>query len=176
MVNPSPMLASRFPEHAMELPSLASLHKSHKRCTAYKSFRQLVILHAVAEPLGFTIQTRQMEAPITLADSSGTPLIILDVYDWIGINERTFANHKSDLQRAYTNVQTLQGLVAIGHANAALQTKWDCWYPYTLPCLARWENSELIRYPALQWSWKQFRMQVDELHSLLLIVPSIPPM
>lgn len=159
----------------MELPSLASLHNSHKRCTAYKSFRQLVILHAVAEPLGFTVQTRRMEGPIALSDCDGTPLIILDVYDWIGINERTFANHKSDLQQAYRDVLTLQELMAVGHANAVLRAKWDCWYPYTLPCVAHWENSELKRYPALQWSWKEFRMQVNELHNLLQLVPSIPP-
>lgn len=114
-----------------------------------------------------------MEAPIALSSGDTTPLIVLDVYDWIGINERTFANHKSDLQQAYGHLQTLQRLVEIGQANAALRTKWDSWYPYTLPCIALWEKSELKQYPALQWSWKDFRTQVEELHNLLRIVPSI---
>lgn len=158
----------------MELPALASLHNSHKHYTAYKSFRQLVILSGIAECLGLTVQTRQMDTALTFSNCDSTSLIILDVYDWIGINERMFANHKPDLQRAHGHLQKLQNLMAIGHANTTLRAKWECWYPYTLPCIAPWEQSELKRYPVLQWSWKEFGTQVNELHNLLVVVPSLP--
>lgn len=174
-MNVFPLLASQFPEFAIEIPSLTSLHNSHKRCTAYKSFRQLVILSAVAESLGFTVQTRQMDAAITLSACDNTPFTMLDVYEWIGIKERTFANHKSDLQKAYADVQKLEKLAVTGHANPALLTKWECWYPYTLPCEAYWKESDFKRYPALQWRWKDFGTELYELHNLLLVVPLLSP-
>ncbi|KAH7871937.1 uncharacterized protein C8R40DRAFT_1119132 [Lentinula edodes] len=161
-------LVSTFPEIHSEIPFLRQFLLAHKQVTAYKGYRQFVILNQLAEGLGFPIHSRQLK--IRLSPLEGVMFEVGDVYAWAGITAGTFANNKRDVAAAYHLLGELEQLVLAGDASPALQKMHQDWYPYTLSC-RYWWSKDPQNYPeSLKWTWSIFSTKVNQLRNLLSTV------
>ncbi|KAK7018053.1 hypothetical protein VNI00_018426 [Paramarasmius palmivorus] len=100
---------SSFPELAQELEALRA---SISPMTAYRGFRIYIILKTIGDALNFNIHTRKVHSMCTV--DSELQVSLADVYEWVGVNEGTFANNKTAIKQAVETVELLESQVMEG--------------------------------------------------------------
>lgn len=140
---PGVFLRSEFPGVYLEILILRSAQM--KPLTAYVSYRQFHLLQLICNTYQVSVQTRQLNQVVT-SYNGNTPLLLNDVFAWLGIHEGTFSNKKTLLQAVHTSLVHLQHAVDQGIASPPLLVLHELWYPYLL------SGSQLLNVPQNRWT------------------------
>ncbi|KAJ3832671.1 hypothetical protein F5878DRAFT_499207, partial [Lentinula raphanica] len=117
--------------------------------TAYKAYRQYRSLHVIGSLYGFSLDTRRLQNVVCSVD--GVDICLADVYNFLTVQENTFANKKSRLAQAHFALGRLSHVIANQVANDQLLDLSQTWYPYTLACDKLLESETGQQQPSVHW-------------------------
>ncbi|KAL0564301.1 hypothetical protein V5O48_017750 [Marasmius crinis-equi] len=154
LASPALFLAQAFPDQALEVLALTDARTSGVATThlaAYRWFRSYHILYTVSEEFEISLTNRANTTAKEIAP--GLLLSVSDIFDWVGVAPRTFANYKSRLEHTYGLIMALRSRVEQGPVDDLLRAKYrEQWRPY-LVSYNEWLRQPQQSYPlSLRWS------------------------
>lgn len=166
--DPSGFLQQHFPDIQVEIDKLQDPRL--QGLTGYVNYRHYILLHTICSTLGVPLNTRKLTKGYNF---NGFDITLSDIYQWLRINEGTFSNKRTELQKTYNVLKRLGNTIADGLADSDLLYASQLWYPFRLSCSQLLTVDEQ-RWPAsVRWKIKDLVNQTNYLCQCLSIVPHI---
>ncbi|KAJ8096051.1 hypothetical protein PM082_022709 [Marasmius tenuissimus] len=106
-------LSEQFQDENAEISALRSLGPN--TAPAYRSYHQFLIFRTVSSALGLALDTRKVQDFVLCDDLVN--VCLQDVYAWVGINQGTFLNKKTELANTSLILDCLQSSLEGGYTS-----------------------------------------------------------